>query len=349
MTTQDPEGPLTDARQNGPAATEAPRDATGSQKLAADTPRRATRSRDLGVVALALLAAIWGYGWIVSKVALDDAPPFEFAALRTTLAAGAMVALLVLLRRPLRPPPIGYTIVIGLLQTSAFVSLTTWGLANAGAGKISVLCYTMPFWLLLLAWVFLDERLRGLQWPAVGLAFAGLILVIEPWHVRGLLPSVLTVVGGLAWAGSAVAVKLLQKRHHVDILSLTTWQMIVGVLPLIVMAAVVSEPAIRWTPSFTATLVYNIVLANGLAWILWLYALRELPTGAAGIGTLAIPVIGVLAAWLQLGERPGGAEAAGMVLIVAALGLGAAAGLRASAVRRRPRAADEEAEDLPHA
>jgi drug/metabolite transporter (DMT)-like permease len=50
-----------------------------------------------------------------------------------------------------------------------------------------------------------------------------------------------------------------------------------------------------------------------------MFALRKLSAGAAGLGTLATPVIGVAAAWLQLGERPTAGEAAGMALIVAAL------------------------------
>ncbi|MFA4966105.1 MAG: DMT family transporter, partial [Thermoleophilia bacterium] len=288
---------------------------------------RPNRARDLGVVALALLAGIWGYGWVVGKVGLEYAGPFGFVALRTVLSAAGMFALLLVLRRPLRPPPLVYTVLIGLLQTSAFIGLTVWALANSGAGKTSVLTYTMPFWLLLLAWSFLGERLRGLQWLAVGLAFVGLVLVLSPWRLHGLLPSVLTVAAGFSWAASAVVVKLLQRRHAVDVLSLTAWQMVIGVLPLVAIAAVAHEPAIDWAPAFVWSLAYNVLLANGLGWILWLYALRELRAGAAGIGTLAVPVIGVAAAWLQLGERPGGAEAAGMALIIAALGLVSVRGL----------------------
>jgi drug/metabolite transporter (DMT)-like permease len=63
------------------------------------------------------------------------------------------------------------------------------------------------------------------------------------------------------------------------------------------------------------------VLGNALAWFLWLFALRSLPAGRAGIGTLAIPVIGVISAWVQLGERPGVSEGGGMILIIGALGL----------------------------
>ncbi len=43
------------------------------------------RARDLGVLALALLALIWGYNWVVMKVGLDYVRPLPFAALRTSL------------------------------------------------------------------------------------------------------------------------------------------------------------------------------------------------------------------------------------------------------------------------
>ena len=64
-----------------------------------------------------------------------------------------------------------------------------------------------------------------------------------------------------------------------------------------------------------------MLLANGVAWFLWLFALHAPSGGGAGIGTLAVPVVGVVTAWVHLGERPGAAEAVGVVLIIAALGI----------------------------
>jgi drug/metabolite transporter (DMT)-like permease len=292
------------------------------------------------VLALAVLAPIWGYGWIVTKVALGDAPPFRFAALRAALSAAMLFGVMLLARRSLRPPPLRWVVVGGLLQTTAFVGCVILALEIGGAGKVAVLVYTMPFWLLLLAWAFLGEGLHGLQWPATVLAFVGLLLVIAPWQGAGALSSVLATLGGLAWAASALVVKLMQRRRVVDVLSFTFWQMVFGSLPLVVAAFVVPEPGIDWTASFTVALAYNVILANGVAWLLWLYALRRLPAGAAGLGTLAVPVVGVLAAWAQLGERPGGVEAAGMVLIIAALSLLAARGWRAG--RRSGRSTGEQ-------
>jgi drug/metabolite transporter (DMT)-like permease len=311
----------------------------------AGAPDTNTRTRDLGVLALVVLGPIWGYGWVATKVALAYSDAMTFAALRVPLSAACLFVVMVVLRRSLRPPPLGYTVVIGLLQTTLFVGLVMTALHDAGAGKVSVLTYTMPFWLLLLAWVFLGERLRGAQWPAVGLAFAGLVLVVRPWEFDGATSGVLTVLGGFSWAASALVVKLLQRDHDVDVLSLTSWQMLIGSIPLIIFAALTYNGGPEWTAGFVGGLAYTVVLANAVAWFLWLYALSTLPAGAAGLGTLSIPVVGVLAAWVQLGEVPTPVEGLGMLLIIVALATLAAHGLRAG--RRGATAAGEEPDVRP--
>jgi len=279
------------------------------------------------VLSLAVIAPIWGYSWVVSKVALDYSGPLTFAGLISGLGAVCLFAVLAVRRRPLKPPPLGWTLLIGLLQTTLFNGLATAALVVGGAGKVSVLVYTMPFWLLLLAWLFLGERLRGVQWPAVALAFAGLILVVRPWDIGGALSGVLACAAGLSWAGSALVVKLLQRRTRCDTLSLTAWQLLLGCIPLLALGIVVEGAMPDWTPVFIACLAYSVLLANAVCWALWLFALRALPAGAAGLGTLAVPVLGVIAAWIQLNEAPTPVEAAGMALIIAGLAALAAVGV----------------------
>jgi drug/metabolite transporter (DMT)-like permease len=199
-----------------------------------------------------------------------------------------------------------------------------------------VLVYTMPFWLLLLAWPFLGERLRGLQSPAVLLAFAGLVLVVRPWDTGGALGGTLAVAAGLAWAGGAVLVKLMQRRSQADVLSLTAWQMAVGAVSLIAIALAARSGSPEWTGTFLLCLAYSAVLSSALCGGLWVVALRSLPASAAGMGTLAVPVVGVVTSWLQLGEQPTAVEAAGMVLIIAALALLAVYGVLGGSRGRGP-------------
>jgi hypothetical protein len=78
---------------------------------------------------------------------------------------------------------------------------------------------------------------------------------------------------------------------------------------------------IHWTPRFVGTLLYNAVPGNVLAWLLWSYSLHHLPSGVAGMGTFLAPLVGVMASWGQLGERPGLFEGTGMARIFLAVNL----------------------------
>lgn len=269
---------------------------------------------------LLLLSVIWGYNWVVMKKVMRDVDPFDFSALRTFLGALSLFVVLALRRRPLRPVALGGTLWLGLLQTAAFTGLIQWALVSGGAGKTAVLVYTMPFWLLMLARTFLGERMRGSQWVAVGLAFVGLVLIVEPWTLRGDLQStLLAVLAGLVWAASAVWAKRLRGNVQVDLLSLTAWQMLLGSLVLCVIAWLLPSEPPRITPYFIGALVYNALFATGLAWLMWLFILDRLPAGLAGLSSLVIPAVGVLSGWIELGERPSTMESWGMVCIAAAL------------------------------
>ena len=274
--------------------------------------------------ALVLLALIWGYTWPLMKSVLDYADPFVYAGMRTFMGGVLLIALLPVLRRPLRPKGFWFTFLLGVLQTGGFLGLMTWALQGEGAGKTAILTYTMPFWLLLMAWVFLGERLKGFQWAAVVVALAGLVLVLRPWEMTGGWSPFMAIGGALCWAASAIVAKLLRRRHQVDLLSLTAWQLLLGSLPLVVVGAAVWSPPV-WSGTFIYGLAFTVLFGNCLAWILWLYILHALPAGTAGLGMLLTPVIGITASWIALGERPGGVEAAGMLLIVCALLLTVAA------------------------
>jgi drug/metabolite transporter (DMT)-like permease len=297
----------------------------------------------LPFVALAALALIWGYNWVVMKVGVRYSDPFTFSALRNFLGALALFVCVAVRGGSLRPPhPLWLTVIFGIFQTS-LSGLGVWALYLGSAGKTSVLTYTMPFWLLLIAWVVLRERLQGTQWIAVGIALAGLILVLKPWELRGLTAGLLAVAGGLCWAIAAVLFKVIRKWHTVELLSFTAWQALIGSIPLILAAVFTATQAPVWSGSFIAALIYNVFVASAVAWLLWLYVLHRLPAGTAGISSLAIPVVGVIAAWIQLGEQPGPAEGIGIALIAAALAILTVRGLRAqrAAIRAKPRAGVE--------
>jgi len=273
------------------------------------------------IIALALLTIIWGYNWVVMKVALQYSTASQFAAMRTFGGGIFLLGLMAIMRKPLRPREVGSTVVLGLLQTTGFTGFIIWALVQGGAGKTSVLSFTMPFWVLLLAWPLLGERIRGLQWGAVLLALAGLVSILEPWNLRGSKSSMaLAVLAGVSWALSVIYHKKLTHRvPDLDLLSFTAWQMLFGSIPIVLFALSELDTPIQWTPTYIITVVYSVILANALGWMAWLYALQRLPAGVASMNSMLIPVIAVLASWVQLDERPSPLEMAGMTCIIAAL------------------------------
>jgi drug/metabolite transporter (DMT)-like permease len=276
--------------------------------------------RTLALLALAALALLWGYNWVVMKIAIRYAPPFDFAALR--LLGGAVVLFLALavLHKPLRPQRPWAFLWIGVFQSGGFVGLATWAVLTSGAGKVAVLSYTMPLWVALAGWPLLGERLRGRQFGALAVAVAGIVLILDVWGTRGsLFADAIALAAGVAWAVGVIISKRIQRAGTVDVLSLTAWQMLFGGIAIGIVALIVPEHAIQWTPVFSAALAYNVVLASALAYFLWVFILQHLPARDASMGTLANPVVGIIAAWLQLGERPNAWEATGMGLVVLAL------------------------------
>ncbi|HEY9209878.1 MAG TPA: DMT family transporter [Methylotenera sp.] len=271
--------------------------------------------------ALMLLTVIWGYNWVVMKSALEYAGAFEFAALRTVIGALCLFAVVIYMRKPLRVKEMPTLILLGILQTSGFTGLLIWALVEGGAGKTAVLTYTMPFWVMVLAWPMLGEKLRGLQWPAAILSTMGMLFILDPLHLgTDTFSMFLAVLSGIFWALSVIlAKKLHQRSPDLDLLTLTAWQMFFGSIPLVIVALLVPSAPIQWTPYFIGAVIFNSVFCNALAWLLWLYALQRLSAGVASMSSMLAPVIGVLAAWVQLHEVPSATELIGMTLIAASL------------------------------
>lgn len=290
------------------------------------SPAATTRA----LFALVVLSVIWGYNWVVMKVALPFVGPFQFGAMRTFFAALVLFVVLLALKKPLKPTHIGSTILLGVLQTTGFTGLIIWALVEGGAGKVAVLTFTMPFWVMVLAWPMLGEKIRGMQWLAVLLSICGLVGIVEPWNFHGrIFSNMLAVCAGISWALAVILAKKLHKRAPgMDLLSFTAWQMLFGSLPLVALAFLVPAKAIVWSDTLIVATLYNVFLGNGLGWLLWLYALQRLPAGVASMNSLLIPVIAVLAAWVQIGEKPSLYESVGMLLIACALVTISAVGIK---------------------
>ena len=285
------------------------------------------RSGSAPVTALVALVLIWGYSWVVMKLALRHAHPFDFAALRVAIGCALLFAIVKLRGRSLLLGTYRMALLLGLLQVGLFVALSHFALLHAGPGKTSVLVFTMPFWMIVFAHFIIHERMRGVQWLAVALAFAGLVLIVAPWELTSLTGSLLAVGAGAVWAITAV----LSKKWPVaatDPLLFTAWQLLFGFLALAALSYLWGAEPVRWTFEFVWTLAFSSLLATAIGWWLWTYVLANTPAGITGLNALGIPLVSVIASAIQLGERPPALELVGMLMIGTALGLLAWLGMR---------------------
>ncbi len=282
--------------------------------------RLAIGSRRGAYVALVALTLIWGFNWLVMKLALQHADPVTFNVQRILVAIAVLFGLMLWQGKSMAPNSWIAIIVTGFLQTTVNFGSTTMAVASGGVGRVSVLVFTMPFWTLLLAWPVLGERVRGGQWIAVLLALAGLTLVVEPWNWhQGLTAKLWAVSSGFGWAAGTIATKYFQREKQLDMLNFIGWQMVVGVLPFFLLPLVRDAAPVEWSASYVAQLAYSGAIATGGGFVLWIGVLRWLPAGTAALNMLAIPAIALVSSMIVFDERLTATEWAGIACIAAGL------------------------------
>ncbi len=278
--------------------------------------------RWLPQIALVVLTMIWGVTWVIVKQGLSMAPPFAFAAERCFFGAIAVGVILKLMGKPIRLRGLGPTMGIAFAQVSCFMAFQSWALTEGGAGKTAVLIFTMPIWTLLMAWPILGERVRGTQWLAAASTLGGLLLIIKPWNFDGgLFGKFLGVMAAMSWAVGTIIVKRYRSQLPEDLLELTFWQMILGSVPLIVLATIVPERATQWSLQYVGILAFVSVISLSFCWLLWMYILDRLPAWEAGLSVLGTPVVAILSSRWIMDESFSLIEISGILLIACGLAL----------------------------
>ena len=270
--------------------------------------------------ALVALAFVWGCNWVVLKVATVDATPFALTALRTVLGALALFALLAMKRRSFRSPPVVPTAILGLLNTAGFFIFQTLAVASGGAGKSAILAYTYPFWIALLAWPFLGDRVSRTSLVGLVLAAVGLGFILAPIDVaHGLASKFFALMTAVDWAFASIYAKRMRAKYHVDLLSLTAWQTLYGAIPLTLVALLVPHQSVHLTVSFSWAIAYIAVFGTAIGLLLWptrCIASRPERRPSPPSSRRSSPCSSPGWCWR---EQPSPAELTGIVLILSAL------------------------------
>lgn len=273
------------------------------------------------------VVVLWGANWPVMKIGVQYMPPVWFAAARMVLGAASLFALLWVLGRLSLPTrrdlPVVFT--VGALQMAAFLALVNIALQQVEAGRSAVLAYTTPLWVTPVAIVLLGERLTSFKLIGLALGIGGVAVLFNPlgfdWSDREVLVgNALLLVAALSWS-----VAILHVRSHKwdsSPLQLAPWQMVLAVPPLALISWATEDwSQIRWTGDLALVLAYNGPLATAFCFWAVVSVTRALPAITTSLSLLAVPVTGVAASALFLGEPLTSTLVAGLVLILGGTGL----------------------------
>ncbi len=272
---------------------------------------------------LALVTIIWGLNWPSAKFGLQDFSPWTFRTICFGVGAAILMAVarhrgISLAIRPGRQR--WHLAAAGLLSIGGFGVLAAFAQLATTTSRTAICAYTMPIWASLLACLILGERLDLRRGAALLLGIAGLIILFWPLVVNGVPVGAIYALGSaVSWAAGTVYLKWARIDAHP--LAITAWQLVVGTVAVAIgFCATGFEIGDVRHWSSLAGLGYSTFIGTALAYLLWFQSVARLPASVAGLGTLLVPVIGVIAAMLLLGDRPTYPDLGGFVLIsVAAL------------------------------
>jgi drug/metabolite transporter (DMT)-like permease len=268
-------------------------------------------------------AACWGLGTVASKRAVGEIPPLALLAIQLAISVAALVVITFVQRTRVRWSPDLHKLgVVGVLNPGIAYVLSLMGLTHVTASMSVLLWSVEPLLILGLAMCVLDERLTGRQALAMALAVVGVILLVFERGSGRPLGVALTLAGVSACAvytvisrrliggDPALVIVLIQQTYALAFaLGILGVAGVAGWLPPL---ATVSAAA--WTSAALSGLVYY-------AFAFWTYlnGLRDLPASVAAVSINLVPVFGIAAGYVALGERLTGRQWIGAATVIVAV------------------------------
>ncbi len=290
---------------------------------------RSMKGKNAVILQMLVLYLIWGFNWVVMRMANEYFPPMFFVAIRFSI--GAFALLMVCAARGRLIPPRQYwpwIVITGILMMSMNNMMVQICTKYIGAGLTAVLDYMQSIFVCILAAFLLGERFTMWKFLGILLSVIGLLILMKV-DMTGELWAVFLALGAAAvWAVSNIIVKW--KLQDCDMLQCTAWQMACGSLILLICLFAGAQDALHEGISLLSegartaalgigTLVYNGLVASAMAFVLWNHILTKTEAGTASIAIMGVPAVGVLSGVIVLGEPMSWSIALGMLLIFAGI------------------------------
>lgn len=284
--------------------------------------------RPLHIALAALVAAVWGVNFVVIEVGLGHFPPLLFSALRFLVAALPAVFFV-------GRPKVAWKWIVGV---GLVLGVAKFGLLFIGmdrgmpAGLSSLVLQVQAVFTALFAAPALGERPGRVRVLGMGVALAGIGVAVADEGASGpVLAFALVVAAAACWGVSNV---LTRKAAPPDSLNFMVWVSTVPVLPLLGLSLLFEGwdrdaealAALDW--SGAGIIVYVAWITTVFGFGAWGCLLRQHPASSVAPFTLLVPVFGMSAAALLLGESVSPLRWCAAALLVGGVALTSLAGTR---------------------
>lgn len=271
---------------------------------------------------LGLVVLILGLNWPVMATGVKSVAPIWMGALRIGTATLLMVTV-ALARGTMSPPPrrdLPIVVSMALFRLAAVTVLVFTALELVPAGRSSVVVWTSSLWTVPIAALFLGERMTRARWLGLSLGIAGVVALFEPWGFDWsdsdvAIGHALLILAAITNASTAVHIRA--HRWSIAPLDSMPWQLTAATLILVALGFVVEgPPVIDWTPQLVWVVLYQGLLATGIAFWVQIVILRNLSAVSTNLTLMAVPVVGVVSSAIILGEDVTTSLLLGLLLVI---------------------------------
>lgn len=264
------------------------------------------------------VAVLWGVNFVAAKFALQSFGIWTFRTISFGLGAGLLAMAAPLLGATLKvdkPVDRLYLAIAGIFSCAGFGAFSAIALLNASTGRTAICVYTMPIWVTLLSRLVLKEDLTKPRLLSLLFGIIGLTVLLTPLMQAGISYGAFAAIGAaISWAIGTIFVKWAKVKASP--LAIAVWQVLAGAVASgVILLAVNEQPWTIVTGSAWAGLIYSTVIGTALAYLLWFQIIQRLPSSTASLGTLLVPVFGVIASFIFLSEIPSIADVIGFSFI----------------------------------
>lgn len=285
-----------------------------------------TGVRWAGLVRLALVAGIWGSSFLWIKIALRGFTPLEVALIRIALGAAVLVAIARIrhIGMPRGRRTWFHLTIAGFFQNALPYALFAFGEETVDSTVAGVINATTPLWTLLLALMLgSTKRLAPAQVLGLFLGFAGVVVILAPWHSAGAFGTgaALIMLAAFSYAVSYLYLDRHLSGSGIDPIALTGAQLTTAAALLTVALPFSGDLTVDPRPDAFGAIAVLGVLGTGYALVLNYRMIVEDGAAVASSVTYLLPPVSVLLGALVLGEEFGVRMALGIAVVLGGIAL----------------------------